>query len=350
MVSLPNQNKVYLVNPRMQLKVFGDTEINFETREAAVEGLEMVFFIEKDIDEEPNEALVSVYNLNENSRQQLIQASAQKAPVEISVTPAGVDDLVVAFKGEINSAISQHLSPGHVTEINCTSQKKQHRSFYVDKKTYAAGTPLNTIAQDFIDIIGMPVQMEAIPNTGTLLSRSFSGPAFTLLKSFVYDLGMYCFVNDGVIHISSIYAPQNPTVKEIYKAVILGAPQPTEIQDADDVERRTILEIVNIDLQKRKRRRKKKAKYEKVMGKTDLITYEAVDQSIPGMDFILLCQPDLQPDDIVKFPEYDPIKDTLYRVRSVVHNNENMTFDNWTTEIETSVFNLVEEDFLAGIA
>jgi predicted RNA-binding protein with RPS1 domain len=171
-----------------------------------------------------------------------------------------------------------------------------------------------------------------------------------MLKKFVYDLGMYCFVNDGVIHISSIYIAQQPTVKEISKTLLLGTPQPTEIQDADDVERRTIMEIVNIDPQKKKRRRKKKAKYEKVVGKSDHVSYEAVDQSILGMDFMLLCQPDSQPDNIVKFPEYEPIKDTLYRARMVRHYGDNATFDNWSTEIETSVFDLIEEDFLAGIA
>jgi hypothetical protein len=326
----------------MRLKVFGDTDIDFETRAARVDSLEMEFFIEKDIEDEPNEAQVTVYNLSEGSRRQLIEASYQNAPIELSITPSDVDELAMSFRGEINSARVQPLNPGHEITLSCTSQKKQHRAFYVDKKTYAAGTPRDQIVNDLIDIIGMPVQwnIESEPIfADILLSHSFSGTAFGILKSFVYDMGRYCFINDGVIHISSIYEPQNPTVKQVLKKFLLGTPQDTDVADSEDVEMRTVVETAYINPLPERRRRKKKNKAEKKVGANDYVEYQSVDTSIPGMDFELLCQPDLQPDDIIQFPDYDPIKETLFRIRSVQHEVENSTFDRWTTDVSASIYN-----------
>jgi hypothetical protein len=352
MPTLPNQDKVYLVNPKMSFTVFGDTDINFETREATVDSLEMEFFIEKDIEDEPNEAQVTVYNLSEGSRRQLVEASYQNAPIELRVTPSDVDELALVFRGEIDSTRVQPMSPGHAIEMGCTSQKKQHRAFYIDKKTYAAGTSRDQIVDDFLAVIGMPVQwnVESEPHfSDLLLSHSFSGSAFALLKSFVYDMGRYCFINDGVIHISSIYEPQNPTVKDILKKFLLGKPQDTDVSDGEDVEMRTVTETVHINPLSDQRRRKKKTKAEKRVGENDYVEYQSVDTSIPGMDFVLLCQPDLQPDDIIRFPDYDPIKETLFRVRSVQHETENSFFDSWTTEVSTSIYNPTGGALTAGL-
>lgn len=369
MVDILDPRANYLVNPRIEVKIFSDTDLVFESQKTDLKNpyptgfkdLSMDFEIEKDMEEEPNEAHVTIYNLNSDSRNQMVKASEQNAPIEIRLTPGGVDELSLAFKGEIDSVKNYPIKPGHATEIHCTSQKTQHLYAYIDRRTYIKGTSLRTIANDFIDAIGMPVQINSstvtvfgsvqegtvvetgvmqsqIPDTGILLSRSYGGPAFPLLKRFVQDLGLYCFINDGVLHISSIYVPQIQVPKEISKKSLLGSPQETELRDAVDVEMRTFSRVANIDPLKRIRRRKKKTKDEKIVGKSDYVSYKVVDQSIKGMDFEMFCRPDLNPDDLVKFPDLDDIKDTQYRVRSVRHFGDNETFDDWTTVIETSVY------------
>jgi hypothetical protein len=367
--AVPNPLAEYLINPTVRVTVVGygmtPTESDLVFTAGSDDDPYISFEIEKDREEEPNEATFSIFNLSPETRKRFIQASNEEAPVTIELSKDGEEDTAVAFRGEIDSAHNFATRPGHETRVRCLAQRKQHHAFYIDKKTYAAGTPKAQIIMDLIDAIGLPYEIPTLPVTTILLSQSFNGPAFPLLEKFVFDQGMYCFINDGVLKISSIYVPQNPTPKIILSSDLLGTPEETEISDETDVLMRTVTETVTVNPLARQRKKKKKrvkidlgggqVYWMKVQGKTvadavgDYIEYEAVDNSIPGMNFWLRCQPDIQPDDIVMFPDVLDIATTMFSVREVLHTGDTETFDDFSTELTTSVYDPTGGDLLAGI-
>ena len=334
-----NQDKNYLKNPKAKVKIIGDTELE-------IVDLHMSFSVDKDLDEEPNEAEINIYNLNENTRNELFWLANKSAPIELHVTPSFVDEYVIAFIGEIDSVKNVSLRPGHETRLFCTSQKDQHRNVYIDDRTYAAGTPKNVIIKDFLSTINIPAIYNAgdLPSDGILLSQSFSGPAFPLLKRFCFDIGMHCFINDGAIRLSSYYVPQNQTSYTILKKHMLSPPQETDRKDSQSIEMQTFIESINKNNPFWQRKRKRR-KTKKTQGTTSWVEYESVDVEIPGMDFEVHLQPDRQPDDLLVFPDYPGIEDQLFRVISLQHYGDNFGGD-WTTSFRTDFHSPAGEDIL----
>lgn len=353
MFDILNEEKTYVINPKMGFQVYTEdiTADVFDVAYAAdgKDGLHMEFDISKDIGEDPNEASVTVYNLSEGTIGKLVAASNRSAPIEILLTESGKTDLVCAFRGEVDYVDTVFTNPGHETVINCTSQKMQHREFYIDRKTYKAGTTKEAIINDFLDIIGMPTQIETLPNDSILYSVSFTGPAFGLLKRFIMNEGVAknCYINDGVLYISSIAEMENPIVTEIYKSQLLAMPNSTDYKDTEAVEMKTVLENSRTEYTTANKYLKKKKRNK---GKVDLTfynEYEAVDQAIKGMDFQMLCQPFLNPDDLINLPEYEALAKTIFRVREI--NSYGDTFGGpWNSNVSTEVYD-TETNLLSGL-
>jgi hypothetical protein len=300
-----------LINPKIQLQLFGtaDFEIN---------DLDIDIDITKDLDEEPNEAVVTIYNLNKTVREQLLDANAKDLPIKILFTPFGSENLQTAFVGEVEKVTSKPTRPGFATHLECSSQKWQHRALYIDKKTYAAGTAINTIVDDFVKAINIPSEIDEIPTTGILLAQSFSGPAFPLLQRFVFDFGMFCYIIDGLLKITNVYEPVNPITVEITENILLESPQPAERSDAIDVELHTVTETVNLDPLRKLSRRQKKAIEKKGIGKNDYVEVQAIDTVISGVTCDLLALPTINPDNFVDFGD-----GKIYRTHEVNHFGNN---------------------------
>jgi hypothetical protein len=117
---------VQLVNPRYQLKLFAETELT-------IEGLNIEYEVNKDLEMEPNEAIISIWNLNADYRAQIVEAGMVETPVELYLTPGGIDELVLAFRGEIETVNNQTSrdDPGIETRIRCSSQQRNHRAIWV---------------------------------------------------------------------------------------------------------------------------------------------------------------------------------------------------------------------------
>ena len=198
-----------VVNPKAKIKVIGSVEYE-------IEDLYISFDVNKDLEEEPNEATINISNLAEGTRGQILDSANESAPLEIHATAAGSSDYSILFKGEMDTARNVFTRPGWETEINCTSQQVNHRSKYIDAKEFASGTPTNQVINYFIEQIGLPLgQIDELPSTGIILSQSFSGPAFKLLEAFVYDIGLYCYILDGTINITDWYEPLQPVVIQV---------------------------------------------------------------------------------------------------------------------------------------
>ena len=314
---------VKLVNPRCALRIYGAEDI-------LIQDLDIDFEISKDLDEEPNEATVTIHNLSEDTRTRIIDPSVKDTPIEILLTPFGLEDLIVAFVGEVDRVTNEPLRPGFITRLECSSQKWQHRALYVEQKTYTMGTPAQTIVDDFVKAINIPVNQVAAPLVNPiLLAQSFTGPAFPLLQRFLFDYGRLAYILDGVLTITSSYTPPVATIVPIVEEIMLTQPQPIERTDSVEVAIRTVTETVGLDpLQKLTRKQKKKYRkkivnsrwksttHKSVLNVTenDTIEVEAVDTVIHGIECELLSLPTMQPDAIVQFPNGNQ-----YRVQSVNH-------------------------------
>ena len=326
-----------LKNPKCALRIYGASDI-------LIQDLDVVFDISKDLDEEPNEATITIHNLSENTRNQIIDPAIKDTPIEVLLTPFGSEDLIVAFVGEVDKVTNTPLHPGFETRLDCSSQKWQHRSKYVEQKTYPMGTPITTVVNDFVDVINLPAQVEQLPPTGLLLAQSFSGPAFPLLQRFVYDFGRFCYILDGTMHISSVFTPLNPITVPISDSILVTMPNEIERSDAIEVELKTVNEMTNVDPLRRLTRKEKKvikkltrlrkkletatpgsqreadltaALQEAMPEREDLVQVDAVDTVIHGIECDTLCLPTLQPDNIVEFEN-----GKQYRVQTVDHFGE----------------------------
>jgi hypothetical protein len=326
-----------LKSPRIEVRVFGETEFTIPN------SLWMEVEIEKDLESEPNKAYITAHNLAESGlRGKLEKANDQSAPIEIHMTRADSDELVLAFKGEIDDVSGEDARPGHETYISCYSAKEQTRNAYINQKTYAAGTAKDVIIGDLVTAMTMPIGMiDELPTDGILIAETFNGPAFPLLQEYVFDLGMRAYVLDGKINITNVIkAPpieavgdiadvvdtpgsvintqrsQVPLIKSINRNLLLGKPQKTKRNDDFYVEMKTVIAQTAYNPDPFVKKKKKKNKTVKAVGENDYVDYSAVDKTITGVEFKFRLQPDLNPDDVLTLPDYPPLQDRLYSVVS----------------------------------
>ncbi len=317
-----------LVNPKIKVVVSGTTD-------TTIEDLYMDFDISKDREEEPNEAILSIYNLNADTRHILADDAQQYAPIEIFCSPAGIDEYVSAFKGEVEAVTSRALRPGYETTIECTSQSKHHSALFVDTKTFVKGTPYSNILNFFIDKVGLPKGAFVLPVVSLLpspikMSKSYSGPAFQLLQTVAYDAGLHVWINDGALYISDIYDPGNLAPKTIDKSILLAPPIETKNARPELIQKKSIAESTK--LMSKAARSRKKTRQQKIAAASGYVDYEAVDVTVKGIELECILQPDIQPDDMI-LTNADGYTGKQYRVYDVNHYGNNEDFSDWTTKI-----------------
>jgi len=327
-----------ITNPKISVIITTD-EGEFYIDHTSDKDVHIQYDVSKDREPEPNECTLVIWNLGPDSRNKILNPNLQEMPISVSVSPAGSNEMVKIFVGEITRIQHTPTSPGYETMLECSSQKEQHRSKYASSKTYKAGTPISDIIDDFTDAIGLPVDSCDIPRTGILLGTSFTGAAFPLLKRFVFDLGLYAYINDGVLHIEDVYEPNNTAVVEIKKSQLLSLPRPTSRTEAELVEAQTTMEATEAPLAaslRRKRKRKKKRKKittQDLLNPTSLPTsmavdlkYDVVDTLVSGFEFEILVNPLIQPDTVVALTctptEYPDLFGKRFRVVEVSHSGD----------------------------
>jgi len=305
-----------LINPRCAVRFFG-------TEDILIDKLDIDFEIVKDLEEEPNEATITIYNLSENTRSNIIDPSSKNVPIELYFNPFGSKDLISAFTGEVDSVRNTPLRPGYSTVLSCSSQKWQHRALYVEK-TYSMGTPAQQIIDELIGIINLPVVQIPPLVHPILLATSLTGPAFTVLRRFLFDYGRTAYIRDGELMITSAYTTPMPTAIKIPDTIALTVATPTERYDAVDAEMRVVTETTGLDPLQKLSKRSRKKYTKKVVGKPkglislvdDIhVEVEAIDSTIPGIERDLLALPTMQPDTIVLFDDGNQ-----YRTTTVTHS------------------------------
>lgn len=321
-----------LKNPRVEIKVYSTDTITINNRDDDPDETVFVDFeIEKSLDEEPNSATLHIYNLNESTRQLLVNSEDQFAPIEIYITPGGLPEkFVLAFGGEIETVENHFINPGHETVIRCTSQQENHRSFPFSA-TYKKGTLISDIVDDMITAVNLPRgEIESIPDTEILISESFSGPAFPILQRYVFDMGYYAYITDGKLSVTDAEERANPTVTEINPDLFLSYAEPTKRVDKTAITMKTVTTARDVNPFAKQRR--KRTKDTKIVGENDYATYQAIDKTIEGINFLMLCLPGVNPDDIIPYDE------KLFRVKQVRHSGSTDFGGDWETEIEADVY------------
>jgi hypothetical protein len=318
-----------LVNPKCEVKILGLDEFT-------IRGHHLQFDVTKDVEEDPNDATITVYNLNDSQRGLLTVSDLVDTPIELYASRTGSTELVKVFAGEIEDAKNRPMRPGHETRIQCTSQKSSHYSAYVDKLTFEAGTRAISVINALADAVGLPWTSVKLSQAPIPFSQSFSGSAYRQLEKFCRDFGYRVFVLDGALHITSVYEPENTTARDIPAKAILSEPIPRKVIDEQLVERMST-NVIDDMLSENYEKRKKRRKRSKRPGPTDYVTYDAVDKQFEGWDFELSLQPDVQPDDLISVP-WKTTKDKVLRVNSVNHTGDTSNFDDWTTRLETVLY------------
>lgn len=294
--------------------------------------LEMSIEVTKDLDDEPNEAVVEIFNLNADTRSRIIDPSVRDTPIEIHFSAFGTEDLTKCFVGEVETARTERQWPGLVTRLVCKSQRWHTRSKYLEGQTYEAGTPIQQIIDDIVKVIDLPLQSETLPSTSVLLAQTFNGPAFFALRKFLYSYGYFVYITDGILYISGVYAPPNPTQITVTKNFMVSEPRPIERKDAIDVVLHTITDTNNVNPFAKKNRRNKKAWKKQALSRNDYVEYDAIDDVIFGVECETLGTPAVQPDNIVTF-EGDS---NTYRVQQVTHRGD--TREGVTTWIQADLY------------
>jgi hypothetical protein len=323
-----------LINPSGEIRIFAQTDL-------IIKDLYFDFEISKDLTEEPNKAAITIYNLNDETRNEILNPSQQDIPIEIHLTKRQSTELILAYAGNIESVENNFLRPGYQTVLNCLSQKENHRSKFVENQTYKKGTSYKQIVEDFVKIINLPSQIGHCPETGILLAQTFNGSAFGLLRSFCRDFGMQCSICDGILYIWSRFEPTSTTVT-ISQNELLEKPRKTEIQDSEYCELRTITEITEIVPPKKKKKTKRQKIIDTYSRKSnedslgDYVEYDTVEKNLEGLDLVLFCQPEIIPDNMISLSDIPEYKDKQYRVREVTHSGNNYGGD-WQTLLGTEL-------------
>ena len=184
-------------------------EIITEVFTHTVKDLRIDFDVTLTSESEANHALVSVYNLSEQSRT-TIQNEYKKLRLTGGYSGfaySGMDDLLgpigeQIFYGDIVGVRSKKIVGGWVTEIEALDGYADLKGLaYV--KTWKAGTPVQTILLDICASIGIPFDPGFIPITDVLLkATSYNGPIKRTLDRICKAFNLKWSIKFGILEIA----------------------------------------------------------------------------------------------------------------------------------------------------
>jgi len=324
---------VNAINPEIRVRVETIFDDVWDSAEEEVR-LDIDIEITKDLNGEPNQAVVRIYNLNDDTISVL---SAGGAPnIEVFFNMHGELKLTSCFVGEIANTYTTEEHPGSVTNLICESQRFHSRDKYI-KLNYESGTAFSLIVDAMVEAIGLPIQKGNIPDMNIQSAASFTGPAFLNLQTLLKIAGMFAYIVDGVLFISSVFEPPVSTVVEIKDSFLTQQPQPTTRRDVRNLWYTQSLNNAaaaaaanNFTINKGK---VKKLSKKNAMDKNKVVVkVDAVDTDIRGRSIEILGLPNLQPDTIVSI-EGDS---SYYRTQRIDHRGDN--HNGIITSIQADIF------------
>lgn len=170
----------------------------------------------------PNTAKISVYNLNQNTRNLLTE---EHQAVEFF---AGYGPNVgMIFSGQTTNVVHEPTSTGYITHISAGDGIKEFETKYFNK-SYSARTLLTVILADLCNATGLPSTIDIFPTETLLRGETFTGRVKDQLDRICNDRGLQWSIQYGVIEVTQKDLPlfRDPTVVVLSSDTgLIGYPQ-----------------------------------------------------------------------------------------------------------------------------
>jgi hypothetical protein len=197
----------------VELKV-GDTDIN---------GLDIAFEIEKDLNPEPNPCHIEIYNLSKKNRDLL--SSYDRVPLALR---AGYKDNVgLIFNGDMLSCRHEHEGTSWKTTLASGDGACAIQSSRINK-SFAKGTPIKAVIKEIAKQLGLPFgnSLNQIESIKDVLPRGFScsGNAMTELSNQLEPIGFSASIQSNVLEINSKNADTQEVTHLSPKSGLISTP------------------------------------------------------------------------------------------------------------------------------
>ena len=182
--------------------------------------LDVEYIVPFDDDMEPNEAEIIVYNLSDNTIEQL------KKDAEISIESGYQGDTGVLFKGYISKVKTTHEGSDKVTTIKAMDDIKDHA---IESMSFAAGTKASTILKALIDKTGIPVAVFKPRRDHTYKdSQTVDGDLMQNIGKYAEVCGISVYVSKGEIYARFIKEGDDLNFEVSVDTGMIGSPSPYE--------------------------------------------------------------------------------------------------------------------------
>lgn len=191
------------------------------------ETMDIEFEVPFDDDMEPNEAEITIYNLSDNTINQL------KIHSEITIDAGYKGDTGVLFKGYISKVNTTYDGADKVTTIKSMDDIKDHS---IASIAFAENTTASYILKTLIDMTGIPVAVFNVRRDHTYTSsQTVDGDLMENIRRYAEVCGISVYVSKGKIYARYIKEGDNLNFTVSEETGMIGSPSPytEEIRAAD---------------------------------------------------------------------------------------------------------------------
>jgi len=185
--------------------------------------LTIEFDIPFDKDAEPNEATITVYNLSQNTRNNI------KKNDKVTVNAGYKGDIGVVLQGYVSSIETNLSGADKATTIRILDAPSQDEEKTVEK-TYKANVKADKIVNDLLPKLGLPIGRVSSPrNPYYATGYTAEGEIKDVLTDIAADCGVSFYINRGKSHFHWIHDGKGAdTVVLNAETGLIGSPQPFE--------------------------------------------------------------------------------------------------------------------------
>lgn len=189
--------------------------------------LKIEFEIEKTLEGTPNEAKISIYNLNENSRSNINEELA-RITLEAGYQREGSRGII--FDGFVRDVTHEPIGPDVKTTIEAGDGDKANRKSYVSK-TYPKNTPVRDMILDIQskmdDVeLGEIILPDNIPTPAR--ATSFMAPPRRCLDELGRSFGFYWSVQNGALEVIPADGALSDVINITPATGMIGVPSITD--------------------------------------------------------------------------------------------------------------------------
>lgn len=182
--------------------------------------LDLEFTVDFDDDMESNDAEIIVYNLSDNTINQI------KYDSKISIEAGFEGDTGLIFSGYVKKVRTRNDGADRVTTIKCIDEIENNT---VAEQTYSAGTKASAILKDLLELTGTPIAVFSPRRDHTYDAEvKVDGSLNSNIKKYSTVCGVSTFVRNGKIYSRYIKQGDNINLTLSEETGLIGTPSPYE--------------------------------------------------------------------------------------------------------------------------